>query len=71
MLIWYSNIPEEVTYYVTRIEQYNLPFFGMLAMNFIFPLLILVNTDFKRLSWGNNNGWYCNFGLVTISISLT
>mgnify|MGYP006142329177 CR=1 FL=1 len=51
MLIWYSNIPEEVTYYVTRIEQYNLPFFGMLAMNFIFPLLILVNTDFKRLSW--------------------
>jgi hypothetical protein len=51
MLIWYSNIPEEVTYYVTRIEQYNLPFFGMLAMNFIFPLLILINTDFKRLSW--------------------
>jgi hypothetical protein len=51
MLIWYSNIPEEVTYYVTRIEQYNLPFFGMLAMNFVFPLLILINTDFKRLSW--------------------
>ena len=51
MLIWYSNIPEEVTYYVTRIEQYNLPFFVMLAMNFIFPLLILINTDFKRLSW--------------------
>jgi hypothetical protein len=51
MLIWYSNIPEEVTYYVTRIEKYNLPFFGMLAMNFIFPLLILINTDFKRLSW--------------------
>jgi len=51
MLIWYSNIPEEVTYYVTRIEQYNLPFFGMLVMNFIFPLLILINTDFKRLSW--------------------
>src|SRR5690606_8889795 len=51
MLIWYSNIPEEVTYFVTRIEQYNLPFFGMLALNFIFPLLILINTDFKRLSW--------------------
>jgi len=50
-LIWYSNIPEEVTYFVTRIENYNLPFFGMLAMNFIFPLLILINTDFKRLSW--------------------
>lgn len=23
----------------------------MLVMNFIFPLLILINTDFKRLSW--------------------
>lgn len=51
MLIWYSNIPEEVTYYITRIEQYNLPFFGMLVMNFIFPLLILINTDFKRIAW--------------------
>ena len=51
MLIWYSNIPEEVTYYVTRIEHYKLPFFGMLALNFIFPLLILINTDFKRLTW--------------------
>lgn len=51
MLIWYSNIPEEVTYYITRIEQYNLPFFGMLVMNFVFPLLILVNTDFKRITW--------------------
>lgn len=51
MLIWYSDIPEEVTYFVTRIENYNLPFFGMLVMNFVFPLLILINTDFKRLSW--------------------
>jgi len=51
MLIWYANIPEEVTYFITRIEDYNLPFFGMLAMNFIFPLLILVNTDFKRITW--------------------
>lgn len=51
MLIWYANIPEEVTYFVTRIEQYNLPFFGMVVMNFVFPILILVNTDFKRLSW--------------------
>ena len=51
MLIWYSNIPEEVTYFVTRIEHYKLPFFGMLALNFLFPLLILINTDFKRLTW--------------------
>lgn len=51
MLIWYSDIPEEVTYFVTRIEHYKLPFFGMVALNFIFPLLILINTDFKRLTW--------------------
>ncbi|WP_179009079.1 quinol:cytochrome C oxidoreductase [Winogradskyella forsetii] len=51
MLIWYSNIPEEVTYFITRIEDYNLPFFGMIAMNFIFPLLLLMNSDFKRVNW--------------------
>lgn len=51
MLIWYSNIPEEVTYFVTRIEHYKLPFFGMLAMNFIFPLLVLMNSDYKRIPW--------------------
>ncbi|MDN3491097.1 quinol:cytochrome C oxidoreductase [Winogradskyella bathintestinalis] len=51
MLIWYSNIPEEVTYFVTRIEDYNLPFFGMIVMNFIFPLLLLMNSDYKRINW--------------------
>jgi len=51
MLIWYANIPEEVTYYVTRIENYSLPFWGMVAMNFIFPLLVLMNSDYKRLNW--------------------
>lgn len=51
MLIWYSNIPEEVTYFITRIENFNLPFFGMVVMNFVFPILILINTDFKRLTW--------------------
>ncbi len=51
MLIWYANIPEEVTYFVTRIEDYKLPFFGMLAMNFIFPLLLLMNSDYKRVNW--------------------
>ncbi|MFT4668566.1 MAG: hypothetical protein ACI9M9_000265 [Flavobacteriaceae bacterium] len=51
MLIWYANIPEEVTYFVTRIEQYKLPFFGMLAMNFIFPVLLLMNSDYKRVNW--------------------
>jgi hypothetical protein len=51
MLIWYSNIPEEVTYFVTRINDFNLPFFGAVVMNFVFPILILINSDFKRLTW--------------------
>lgn len=51
MLIWYSNIPEEVTYFITRIEHYNITFFGAVAMNFIFPFLVLINTDFKRITW--------------------
>ncbi|MFL9843119.1 quinol:cytochrome C oxidoreductase [Flavobacterium rhizosphaerae] len=51
MLIWYADIPEEVVYFKMRIENYNLPFFGMLALNFVLPILILVNSDFKRLSW--------------------
>ncbi|MCG2610836.1 quinol:cytochrome C oxidoreductase [Flavobacterium sp. SM15] len=51
MLMWYSNIPEEVTYFVTRIEHFKLPFFGMVVLNFVLPILILINTDFKRLTW--------------------
>ncbi len=51
MLMWYADIPEEVVYFKMRIDNYTLPFFGMVAMNFVFPVLILINTDFKRLSW--------------------
>lgn len=51
MLIWYADIPEEITYFVTRIELYNLPFFGAIVMNFVFPILILMGTDFKRIPW--------------------
>ncbi|TYA55188.1 quinol:cytochrome C oxidoreductase [Formosa maritima] len=51
MLIWYANIPEEVTYFITRIEDYNGLFFGMLALNFIFPFLVLMNSDYKRIPW--------------------
>lgn len=51
MLIWYSNIPEEVTYFIQRIEDYTLPFFGMMAINLIFPLVVLMSADFKRVNW--------------------
>jgi hypothetical protein len=51
MLIWYANIPEEVTYFVTRIKDYGITFWGAVVMNFIFPILLLINTDFKRIFW--------------------
>lgn len=51
MLIWYANIPEEVTYFVTRINEYGITFWGALALNFVFPILLLINTDFKRVFW--------------------
>jgi hypothetical protein len=51
MLIWYANIPEEVTYFVTRIEDYPIPFFTMFALNFIFPFLVLMNSNYKRIPW--------------------
>ncbi len=51
MLIWYANIPEEVTYFVIRIQEYPVLFFGMLILNFVFPILLLMNSDFKRIPW--------------------
>jgi len=51
MLIWYSNIPEEVTYFIARFNDYKLPFIGMVALNFVFPILMLMSADYKRVPW--------------------
>ncbi len=48
MLIWYANIPEETTYYLMRIENYKLMYFGLFFINFAFPMLILMSRDAKR-----------------------
>ena len=48
MLIWYSDIPEEVTYYITRIDHYRWLFFGVFFTNFLFPMVILIARDTKR-----------------------
>jgi MFS family permease len=48
MLIWYSNIPEEVIYFRTRIAHYPMLFFGMFFTNLIFPMVILMSKDAKR-----------------------
>lgn len=61
MLIWYSNIPEEVTYYMARWGEYKGLFFTMLALNFVFPILILMSRDSKR-----NYGFLVTAGIFMI-----
>ncbi len=48
MLIWYANIPEEVTYYQMRIENFKFLYFAMFVINFAFPMLLLMSRDAKR-----------------------
>ena len=52
MLQWYANIPEETAYFFPRLRgTYQPLFIGMLIMNFVFPILILMNSDYKRIPW--------------------
>lgn len=51
MLIWYANIPEEVTYFKMRFGEYQLPFLSMLVLNFAFPVLVLMRSHYKRINW--------------------
>lgn len=48
LLIWYANMPEEVTYFMTRIEDYKVVFFGMFIINFALPMVVLMSRDAKR-----------------------
>jgi hypothetical protein len=48
MLIWYSDIPEEVVYFQQRWEQYRGLFWITMLINFGFPMLVLMSRDAKR-----------------------
>ena len=48
LLIWYANIPEEVTYYIARIQDYAPIWFTMLIINFALPMLALMDADAKK-----------------------
>lgn len=52
LLIYYANIPEESVYFVERLmsDKYAPFFFVNLLMNFIFPFLVLMTRDAKRLN---------------------
>lgn len=51
LLIWYSNIPEETVYFVTRTEHFNFLFYLNVAVNFLVPLLALMTRNSKRQSF--------------------
>jgi hypothetical protein len=49
LLIWYSNIPEEVTYYVTRTSGgWLTPFFVSFTANWVVPFFVLLSARAKR-----------------------
>lgn len=48
MLIWYANIPEETTYFIARIKDFQVLYFATFLINFAFPMLILMSRDAKR-----------------------
>ncbi len=48
MLIWYTDIPEEITYFIARIADYKVPFFGMVLINFAVPMIFFMSRDAKR-----------------------
>ncbi len=48
MLIWYANLPEEVVYYIARMDHYRGLFITNFAINFSVPFLLFMTRDAKR-----------------------
>lgn len=48
MLIWYSNIPEEITYFETRYDHYMYGMWAIFAVNFAVPFYVMISRDAKR-----------------------
>ncbi len=48
MLIYYANIPEETVYFYKRFDMYKFWFFLNLILNFLTPVLLLMDRDNKR-----------------------
>lgn len=50
MLIWYTNIPEEIIYFQERLHDFG--YMGLMwtvfFMNFVFPMVLLMSRDAKR-----------------------
>lgn len=52
MLIWYANVGEETTYFLTRKQDYPVLFYGNVVINFIVPFLaLMVNSSKRHHTW--------------------
>ena len=53
LLIFYANIPEEIGYFIDRLDRfgqyYRFLFFFNIFINFIFPFIVLMTRETKRL----------------------
>lgn len=56
MLIWYANIPEEVTYFQDRWKNYQVVWGALPILNLALPMLLLMDKAAKR-----------NFNMMTIT----
>jgi hypothetical protein len=51
-LIWYGHLPEETSYYITRLHHFKVFFFINLGVNFLVPFFGLITFKSKRnLNW--------------------
>jgi hypothetical protein len=51
-LIWYGHLPEETTYYITRLHNFKAVFYINLGVNFIVPFFGLIRLKSKQqLGW--------------------
>jgi hypothetical protein len=48
LLIYYANMPEETVYFYKRFDYYRFWFYLNLVLNFLTPLLLLMDRDNKR-----------------------
>lgn len=51
-LIWYGHLPEETSYYITRVHHFKAIFFINVGINFIVPFFGLITFNSKRqIGW--------------------
>jgi hypothetical protein len=61
-LIWYGHLPEETTYYMTRLNEFKPIFFINLGVNFLIPFFGLIRLRSKR-----QTGWMAVIATVMLA----